>query len=188
MPRVMPLIEATVIPDGAVYGVPQVSYVVEGDSGHDFGSALAFAAFRHSVAIEEAASGYSDLVRARSLKIDELGQVLAILAQANANLPTDSQDTDDKASVSRGAWVAQMITKYHLGFELSNGNTKITRENVMNGQNEVQYAMDTEDNNLQQDVVSLQGLVSKRDNAFSTAGRLVKKYDGSADGTIGNIS
>ena len=48
--------------------------------------------------------------------------------------------------------------------------------------------MDTEDNNLQQDVVSLQGLVSKRDNAFSTAGRLVKKYDGSADAIIGNMA
>ena len=36
MSRVMPLIETNVIPDGAVYGVPQVSYTVGDVSGRDF--------------------------------------------------------------------------------------------------------------------------------------------------------
>ena len=40
---------------------------------------------------------------------------------------------------------------------------------------------------MQQDVVALQGLISKRDNAYSTASRLVKKADGSASSVINNI-
>ena len=63
----------------------------------------------------------------------------------------------------------------------------MTRADIMKGQNEIQYAMDTEDNNLQQDTVTLQSLLSKRDSAFSTASRIVKKADNAASATIGNI-
>ena len=63
----------------------------------------------------------------------------------------------------------------------------MTRANLMKGQNEIQYAMDVENNNLQQDMVSLQGLISKRDNAFSAASRIVRKADDAASSTIGNI-
>ena len=63
----------------------------------------------------------------------------------------------------------------------------MTRENIMKGQNENQYAIDTEDNNLQQDLVGLQSLLSKRDNAYSTASRVVRKADDAAGTTIGNI-
>ena len=62
-----------------------------------------------------------------------------------------------------------------------------TRRDLMNAQNAVQYAIDKEDNELKQDTVSLNSYVSKRDNSFSTATKLVKKALDASGSTIGNI-
>ncbi len=64
----------------------------------------------------------------------------------------------------------------------------ITYRSATKAQNDIQYAMDTEDNNLKQDMVSLQSFISKRDNAFSAASKIVRKSDGSAGGIIRNIT
>ena len=63
----------------------------------------------------------------------------------------------------------------------------ITYRNATNAQNDIQYALDVEDNELQQDMVSLQSLVSKRDNAFSMASKIIKKSANAASNTISNI-
>ena len=63
----------------------------------------------------------------------------------------------------------------------------MTRANLMKGQNEIQHALDTEDNELQQDSVTLQGLLSKRDSAYSTASNIVKKADRTNSSTISNF-
>ena len=47
--------------------------------------------------------------------------------------------------------------------------------------------IDKEDNDLKQDMVSLNSYISKRDNSFSTATKLVKKGLNAASSTIGNI-
>ena len=72
-----------------------------------------------------------------------------------------------------------------LVFNANTGN--MTRGNIMKGQNEVQYVIDTEDNNMQQDIVAMQGLITKRDNAFSSASRIVRKSDDAASSVIHNI-
>ena len=72
------------------------------------------------------------------------------------------------------------------GTVLTDGN-KITRGSVMTAQNNVQYAMDREDNELKQDMVSLNSYITKRDNSYSTASKLTKKYANSAYSTIRNF-
>ena len=62
-----------------------------------------------------------------------------------------------------------------------------TRKQILNAQNAVQYAIDREDNDLKQDMVSLNSYISKRDNSFSTASKLVKKALDASASTIGNI-
>ena len=47
--------------------------------------------------------------------------------------------------------------------------------------------MDKEDNELQQDIVALNSLMSKRDNAFSTAARIVRKAFNATATTIRNV-
>ena len=183
----MPLIETNVISGASVYGVQQVSYTVAGEAGKDFSAALAAAAFKQTAAIEVAASSYADVVRERERKLDELGQVLAYLTKAYATLRVKDQEPGDTATIDNGAWVNATASKYGITLVFMPNTSIMTRANIMKGQNEIQYAIDTEDNNLQQDLVGLQSLLSKRDNAYSTASRVVRKADDAAGTTIGNI-
>lgn len=187
------LITTTDIPNGAVYGVPQKAYTVEGVAGQDFTAALAAAAFREATAIEAATASYADVVRTRTRKCEDLGEVLAALAKAVASMPTNSQKSDDKSEKSAEIYKAQTIAKQY-GFDLQlvdvdegNGVAAVRRDNAYRLQNDIQYALDTEDNELQQDAVALQSLVSRRDTAFSTAAKLVRKADDAAQSTIGNM-
>ena len=183
----MPLIQTNVIEGGAVYGVPQASYTVDGDAGKDYSAALTAAALKQSTSIEAAASSYASIVKARARKVEDLGQVMAHLSEAFANLKVKDAAPGDTATVSNGAWVNGTASKYGITLIFQENTANMTRKNIMKGQNEVQYAIDTEDNNLQQDMVALQGLLSKRDNAFSSASRIVRKSDDAASSVIHNI-
>ena len=183
----MPLIETNVIPGASVYGVPQMSYTVAGAAGKDYSAALTVAAFKQATAIEASAASYSAVVKERARKVDELGQVMAYLAEAFANLKVKDTTSNDTATVNNGAWVNGTASKYGITLIFQENTAKMTRANIMKGQNEIQYAIDTEDNNLQQDMVALQGLLSKRDNAFSSASRIVRKADDAASSVIHNI-
>ena len=183
----MPLIETNVIPSASIYGVPQMSYTVAGDAGKDYSAALAVAALKQSTSIEAAASSYVSIVKARARKVEELGEVMALLNEAFANLKVKDAAPGDTATVDNGAWVNGTALKYGITLVFMPYTAIMTRANLMKGQNEVQYAIDTEDNNLQQDTVTLQGLLSKRDSAFSTASRIVQKADNAASSVIQNI-
>ena len=185
------LVEATKIPGGDVYGVAQMSYTVDGVSGQDYAAALSAAAFKESVAIEDTLAGYAEVVRQRQRKLEDLGDVMAALNYAFATLKVKDTTSDDKTDHS-----SQLFNAYHLArkYGISIGYTDVsynqmqsTRRQIMTAQNAVQYAIDREDNDLKQDSVTLQSYMSKRDNAFSTASKLVKKANSTASETIEDI-
>jgi hypothetical protein len=68
-----------------------------------------------------------------------------------------------------------------------NDDNKVRRDDATSAQSALQYEIDYETNEMQQDMVSLQSLVSKRDNAFSTASSLVQKVNSTASTLIGNL-
>ena len=186
------LIEPTEITGASVYGVPQMSYSVDGVSGRDYIAALTAASFKQSVAIEQAVKGYAEVVRQRERKVEDLGNVTAALNAAYSTLKVKDQESDDKTDYLSELYKAYQTAVFKYGISMSydkvDGTTmRLPRRQVMNAQNSVQYALDTEDNNLKQDMVSLQSLVSKRDNAFSTASKLVKKAGNAASSTISNM-
>lgn len=181
------MITVSVIPGASVYGVDQVEYTVSGSSGRDFSAALTAAAFKQSVAIESAASAYSVAIRPRLQKLDELGQVLACLNTAYAKLPVKDQSQSDSASVDNSAWVNATALKYGITLVFKENSNAMLRGNVMKGQNDVQYVIDVENNNMQQAMVGLQSMISKRDNAYSSAAKLVRKADEAASKVIGNM-
>ena len=191
-----PLIIPNEIAGGAVYGVAQFEYTVAGASGKDYSAALAAASLQESVAIEDAAAAYTEVVRQREWKIEDLGTVLAALAQAIATMDPKSNDTSKQSDWSAPLYNARdLCSKYGITLTLSavrleNGTWqgKITYRDATKVQNDVQYAMDTEDNNLQQDMVSLQGYISKRDNAYSNAAKIVQKAIRTGSGVIRNIT
>ena len=176
------------IPGFTVYGVQQVQYTVDGEAGKDYTSAVTCAAFRQSTAIEAACMGYSEVVKSRQKKVDTLGEMLAYINEANAKLPTDSKTpSKDKVSVDNASWIKSMCNYYGISLKWDGNSDKMVRGDLQRAQTEVQYQIDKEDNNLQQDMVTLQSYISKRDNAYSTASKVVKKTLHAGSTTIANI-
>ncbi len=172
----------------SVYGVQQMQYTVDGLSGQDFATALTLASFKQSTAIENASSSYSAVVRQRQKKVNDLGDVLAVIAKAVASLSTDDNPKpSDKSDADDALKTASKTADYYgVSVELTDGN-KITRRNAMLAQNDIKYELDVEDNQLQQDCVSLQSMMTKRDNAFSSASKLLRKALNASGSTIGNM-
>lgn len=190
------MIEQNPIAGASVYGVEQYSYTVDGVAGKDYAAALSAASFKEAVAIEQALSAYSEVVRQRMRKLDDLGTAMAILNEAYATLKTkDHESTDTTANMVSLATARDKAALYGVTInitdiaipELGIRMCYTTRRDLMNAQNAVQYAIDKEDNELKQDTVSLNSYVSKRDNSFSTASKLVRKALDASGSTIGNI-
>ena len=188
------MIEQNPIAGASVYGVEQYSYTVNGVAGKDYAAALSAASFKEAVAIEQALSAYSEVVRQRMRKLDDLGTVMAILNEAYATLKTKEQESGDTtANMVSLATARDKAALYGVTINMTDATIAgirfcyTTRRNLMNAQNAVQYAIDKEDNELKQDTVSLNSYVSKRDNSFSTASKLVKKALDASGSTIGNI-
>ena len=188
------MIEQNPIAGASVYGVEQYSYTVNGVAGKDYAAALSAASFKEAVAIEQALSAYSEVVRQRMRKLDDLGTAMAILNEAYATLKTkDHESTDTTANMVSLATARDKAALYGVTINMTDATIAgirfcyTTRRDLMNAQNAVQYAIDKEDNELKQDTVSLNSYVSKRDNSFSTASKLVRKALDAAGSTIGNI-
>ena len=190
------MIEQNPIAGASVYGVEQYSYTVNGVAGKDYAAALSAASFKEAVAIEKALSAYSEVVRQRMRKLDDLGTAMAILNEAYATLKTKEQESGDTtANMVSLATARDKAALYGVTINITDYTIQdlgirmcyTTRRNLMNAQNAVQYAIDKEDNELKQDTVSLNSYVSKRDNSFSTASKLVRKALDAASSTIGNI-
>lgn len=179
-------IEANNIAGLKVYGQQQVDYTVNGEAGCDFGTAVARASMQRAVSIESATSALADVVRARERKLTEIGEALAYVAAAAANFTSKSK-TDDSTSSPGLATAKDILDRY--GIDTSNivvvdlstlGAGRIgaiQNQYVGKLQTDTQYALDKEDNYLQQDMVSLQSYFSKRDQALSMAASLVKKVN-----------
>ena len=169
-----------------VYGQQQVDYTVNGEAGCDFGAAVARASMQRAVSVESATSALADVVRARERKLTEIGEALAYVAAAAANFTSKSK-TDDSTSSPGLATAKDILDRY--GIDTSNivvvdlstlGAGRIgaiQNQYVGKLQTDTQYALDKEDNYLQQDMVSVQSYFSKRDQALSMAASLVKKVN-----------
>ena len=188
------MIEQNPIAGASVYGVEQYSYTVNGVAGKDYAAALSAASFKEAVAIEQALSAYSEVVRQRMRKLDDIGTAMAILNEAYATLKTKEQESGDTtANMVSLATARDKAALYGVTINMTDATIAgirfcyTTRRDLMNAQNAVQYAIDKEDNELKQDTVSLNSYVSKRDNSFSTASKLVKKALDASGSTIGNI-
>ena len=180
------LIEANIISGASVYGVSQMSYTVEGVTGQDYIAALTAASFKESVAIEEMASAYSVGIRQREKKLNDLGNALAVINSAMATMDPKSNDTGRTGAHPDLQSVSTLLSQQY-GISVGNIGTSITYANALKAQSDIQYKMDVEDNDLQQDMVSMQSMISKRDNAFSTASKLVRKANNASRNTISNM-
>ena len=175
----MAAIETRKIEGASVYGVEQVSYVVDGVAGRDYSAALAAAGFRQSAAIESHLSAVASAVRMRQAKLSDLNTVLATLDYAMGTLPGGDDDaarSDLSSEISALLDVVETARTYGITIRLAgdNGN-QIRRDEGQTAQANVKHALDLEGNSLQQDVVTLQNLISKRDSSYQTVFSIVKR-------------
>ena len=172
------MIETRVIDGADVYGVPQNEYVLDGKAGHDYTDALAAAAFRQSTAVEADLTAMGAVVRARQTKLNELDVALSTIAYAIGTMPgsdkADSSDLSDKIDALMDA--RDVARKYGITILLAgDSGNQIKRREAQTASANLQHEMDLESNALQQDNVSLQNMISKRDSTYQTAMSVVKK-------------
>ena len=173
----MALIEAKKIEGASVYGVEQVCYTVDGVVGQDYVQALTVACFKESVAVEAELDVLNAMVRARQQKLKDLGDVMTVLTKAQGTMPSKDQYRSDLSEeMDELLDAAELGLKYFVRIPLTgdNGN-QVRRDVCQNAIANVKHSVDMESNSLQQDVVTLQNLVGKRDSTYQTAASVTKK-------------
>ena len=182
----------------SIYGVAQSRYfVVEGGAktAKDYDMAIAAASMQRSVAIEAAMSAASAVVKVKQQKMKDLTDLLALMSQARADLKVKDTDVSDtgyapglaaqikKVKDRYGIDIYYWDNKYHPVVAGDN----IRRDSLEGGMVVLQSAIDENDNQLQQDMLTLQSWVSKRDEAYRSTSKAVKKILGTGASTIGNM-
>ncbi len=170
-------IETVKINGSTVYGVDQMAYSVNGVKDLNLGDAIFHVSTIRAAALEEDAAVFSRAIKLRQQKLEDLGKAMALISQQIAEA---GKKMTDKVDANKYGYMT-ICNRY--GISRSVG----TKGQLMSLQTDVQYAMDKEDNDLQQDMVSLQSLFSKRDQAFSTASSMMKKFDKGLADTIRQI-
>ena len=197
----------------SVYGVKQMEYTLDGDTGRklDFGAVVSDAAIKQAVTTETNAQVVASAVKMRSRKIEDLGKILSLVSEALAKFSTKNPESSDKIPVSINDKDGKNLEKLkadvkRYGVDLGTGfgekdvkdgcHTKtvedrsvitLRRDVAMRAQSNVQQMIDKEDNDLQQDKVTLQGFITKTDKSFSMAGDLVNKLTQSSGKVIANM-
>ena len=172
--------------DERVYGVPIKSYTVNGLTGQAFADAVAFASLRQSYAVETVASALQAVVKQREGRVSALSEALATLAEAIASMDQKESDPNKRRSAisTEKLKQANLIFQQYGIEQMSLSDGQVTYGVAYYKQNDVQLALDNEQNELQQNMSSLQSLVTKRDKAFQVASRVVAKVNSTLSSTI----
>lgn len=168
----------------APFGIQINNYFINGEE-FDYSNVIFQTALFHAASFERESIALTAMVRQRMKKIDDLGAVLSVLNEAYAQLPVKKQKSDDEVGNDKlsGAHTTAGI----YGYDIHAWDNKIYRRDCQHAQNDIQYGIDKEDNDLRQDMLSLESILQKRDNAFSTASKLMKKVLNSSKSIISNM-
>ncbi len=170
--------------DENVYGTKMRHYTFDGENV-DHSLALALASIQQSEAIESLLPVYQASIDNRQGKVAALAEVLATLAEAIGSMDATDNDTSKKSSIDSGKLTrANVLLKKYGIEEMSLSGGQVTYKVAYYKQSDIQTALDTENNDLQQDMNQIQSLVNKRDNAFSVANKVLSKENKTAQDTI----
>lgn len=170
-------IESIKIDGNVVYGVEQMAYSVNGVKDLNLGDAIAHVSLNRAVATEEVASSFAKALKLRHKKLEDLGRAMALITEDISRLAGKKVTT----KVGKNLEVMTIAKRYGINRSIE------TLGDWQKLQSDLQYAIDREDNDLQQDMVTLQSLGSKRDQAYSTASSLMKKFNKGLADTIRQI-
>ena len=118
------------------------------------------------------------VVRARQTKLSDLNAALTTVVTALATVKTDGdQGASEKSSEINALRDARDTARlYGITIHLVGDNdNQITYGDGQTALAELKHSSDLESNSMQQDVVTLQNLISKRDSTYQTLISLVKR-------------
>lgn len=185
----------------SVYGVPQVAFSMEGEHGLDFGTVVARVTLNQAAIADSMTAAATSALQLRQHQVVLLGNTLAKVDSVLGRFKQETQRSSDKIKFEKNEWdellnLQKELKKYGYTLDISHEDEQekccakdvpeswaITRATAMKAQSDVQAMIDTENNNLQQDMISVQGFQQKRDKAFESAGDMVNKFNSTA-GTI----
>ena len=183
------IIETSVDPVAGpkVYGCPIKSYAVDGATDCGLTEAIAFGALRQSSAIEELTVAVSKIVRLRQQKTREIGDCVATVAEAIGSMDQKETNPDARFSTIDAAKLKranEILRKYGVHEMELNENGQVCYSVAYKQQTDVQLVLDTENNDLQQNMNNLKNLMTKRDNAYAVASKVVDKINSTARDAI----
>ena len=188
-----------------VYGVKQFLYTDGEGETVDFGSIIAKSTLKQTAVAEEQAKASAKVLKLRQAKSQDLGNALALCNKVMSTFRVKGAESSDKLVVSPSELqeiyqTSEAVKKYDLNLDVGSvrehktddckkkpdGNYEvgISRGDMMRIQARVEEMIDTENNDIQQDMMSVQGLMKKRDDCFANAGELSKKFNKTADNVV----
>ena len=160
-----------------VYGQAQVDYTVNGFDNLDYGAAMAQTGLRRASAMENAMADISEAIKIRQQKLEELGEALAAVSEAIAKKSSSILNTTSVASTA-----VRTLKRYGISI-----NSSDTVGNYQKVQSNIRLAMDKESTSLKEDSSALQTYLSRRDNAYSLASKMLQKANSTMSKGISNI-
>jgi hypothetical protein len=170
--------------DENVYGVKIRNYSFDGKSV-DHSLALALASLQQSEAIESILPALNAAIENRQRKVSDLAEVLSTITEAIGSMDPKDNDTSKKSGIdsSKLTRANSLLAAYGIK-QMSLSDGQVTYKVAYYKQADVQAALDTENNELQQNMIQIQSYVTKRDNAFSVANKVIQKENATARETI----
>lgn len=195
--------------DLSVYGIRQVDYSLAGETGYlQFDRVVAESSFQQAAVVDQQTQTVAAALKLRQHKTDDLSKALAlldgILCSYTEKTPSsgdmsqywlpNSQRAEIDALLARLSQYGNTITaelvdkiKKKCAKDVTRPNEfciRIERGVAMRSQTEVERMVDTENTNIQQEMNTLQGFVTKRDKAYKNAAKVIEKYNRAASSVI----
>ena len=176
-------VEERPIPGLSIYGLEPKQYVVAGQARPlDYGEVIGMVALRRAEALESESIALSKAVRMRFRRIDELSEALRLISVAIAN---EKKLTENVPFPDAGK-VTEILRRHGVNVSVALAN-QMNKGDLYKVQANVQFALDKESTQVQQDVTSVRYITGNRDNAMRAASSLQKKvYDGIGN-TVGKM-
>lgn len=162
-------------------------------SGMDLETALMAVQSQRAQMLESQLADQIKEVQSRNDKVSKFNRVLSELNIATSSLKNDAK-SGDKVSDSwvkdHGANLATALTDAGLtlkGLALAGELKNITKGQLESAINTLKGEIDTLNNSQQMDMLRLQGLTNKRNEAFDVMSNFIKKMQDSRSSIIGNM-
>lgn len=168
--------------DCSVYGVRQVSYTVGTEEGFDFPGMVTATALNHVTVTEGALGAVASAVRLRQSQVDALGDALALVDGVLAHFKNKNAQSSDSYTIDeshRADFDRTVAALAAYGYNLPHSGYSVKRGDMMRAQSKIQELLETESNNLQQDMQTMKTLMQKRDKLCTTTADAVEKFYGS---------